>query len=453
MKQASARTTYVCQQCGFKSPKWQGKCPDCENWNSLVEEIQAKSSNLTSFVSTLDEPVRISEIESSEDDRLSTDIGELDRVLGGGIVSGSVTLIGGDPGIGKSTLGLQIAKKVADKKKCVLYISAEESIKQTKLRADRLKANADTLYIVNQTDLSLILEYVKKLKPDVLVIDSIQVIFHPQISSSPGSVSQVRESTSILTRLAKTAGISLFIIGHVTKEGSLAGPRVLEHLVDTVLYFEGEKYSIYRILRSIKNRFGSTNEIGVFEMTSSGLMEVSNPSQVFLSERSNDVSGSCVVPVLEGTRPLLIEIQALVTKASFGMVRRRSIGFDYNRTSLLVAVLERRVNLRLGDQDIFVNIVGGVKVEDPAADLALVLAVASGFKDKAIPKDTVALGEVGLSSEIRGVSYIALRINEAARLGYKRAIIPKQNFNSVKDIKGIKICPAESVNEALNIAL
>lgn len=447
------KVMYVCQQCGYKASKWLGKCPDCNNWNSLVEEVEQNSQELSNISFSADEPVKISQIDIREEERVKTGIGEFDRALGGGIVQGSVVLIGGDPGIGKSTLCLQVAKNIADKGKIVLYVSAEESVRQTKLRANRLNSNSDSLFIVNQTDLGLILEYIKNINPDVVIMDSIQVIFHSQIPSSSGSVSQVRECASILTRLAKSTGISLFIVGHVTKEGSLAGPRVLEHIVDTVLYFEGEKYSIYRILRATKNRFGSTNEIGVFEMASNGLIEVSNPSKIFLSERPHQASGSCVVCILEGTRPLLIEIQALVSRASFGMVRRRSIGVDYNRVSLLTAVLERKLNFRLGDQDIFINVAGGVKVEDPAVDLGLVLAIASGFKDKPIANDVVALGEIGLTSEVRSVSYANLRINEATRLGFKRVIIPRQNSGSAKDIKGIKIIAVDSVQEALSLVL
>ena len=390
-----------------------------------------------------------------EDDRLKTDISELDRVLGGGIVKGSVILIGGDPGVGKSTISLQVSNQLTRQGSTVLYVSGEESTSQTKLRASRLGAQgSDNLYIVNQTDLSLIIEYIKKLKPDAVIIDSIQVIFDPSISSSPGSVSQVRECAGILTQLAKTQGISLFIIGHVTKEGAIAGPRVLEHIVDTVLYFEGDRFSIYRILRAVKNRFGSTNEIGVFEMSAQGLKEVDNPSEIFLSERPKEVSGSVVVPILEGSRPLLVEIQSLVTKSSFGYARRRAQGFDFNRLSLLVAVLEKRMGLALELEDIFVSVAGGIKIEDPAADLAVASCVASAFREQLIMPDAVVLGEIGLAGEIRSISQAGLRINEAERLGFKHCILPRNNLKGLDSKKNkIELVPVSSLKEALDIIL
>lgn len=400
-----------------------------------------------------DGPVLLKDVKIKESDRIKTDITELDRVLGGGIVLGSVTLIGGDPGIGKSTISLQLSNQLSEGGKTVLYVSGEESVSQTKLRAKRLGKNGEgNLYIVNQTDLSLIVEYIKKIKPEVVVIDSIQVVFNPEISSAAGSVSQVRESAAILTQLAKTGGISVFIIGHVTKEGAIAGPRVLEHIVDTVLYFEGDRFSMYRILRAVKNRFGSTNEIGVFEMTSSGLKEVSNPSEIFLSERPEDVSGSVVTSVLEGTRPLLVEIQALVSKSSFGYASRRAQGFDFNRLNLLIAVLEKRLGLHLEAEDVFVNVAGGIKIEDPAADLAVALAVISAFNEEKVLANTVVLGEVGLSGEVRSVSQAVLRINEAEKLGFKYCILPKNNCKNLNYNKVLELMPASTLQQAREIA-
>ena len=403
-----------------------------------------------------DEPVLLKEIEIKEADRLKTRISELDRVLGGGIVPGSVILIGGDPGIGKSTISLQVSNQLTKEGSTVLYVSGEESVAQTKLRAKRLGTQAEqgSLYIVNQTDLSLIIEYANKLKPDVIIIDSIQVIFEPSISSSAGSVSQVRECAGILTQLAKTTGISIFIIGHVTKEGTIAGPRVLEHIVDTVLYFEGDRFAIYRILRAVKNRFGSTNEIGVFEMAASGLLEVKNPSEIFLSERPKDVSGSVVASLLEGSRPLLVEIQALVSKSSFGYAQRRAQGFDYNRLSLLIAVLEKRIGLHLESEDIFVNVAGGIKIEDPSADLAVAVAIASAHQEQLVMADTVFLGELGLAGEVRSISQIMPRINEAERLGFKRCVLPKNNYKNINLKKdSVELIPISTLKEALDIGL
>jgi DNA repair protein RadA/Sms len=393
----------------------------------------------------------LTEVLSGEEKRTAVGLPELDRVLGDGIVSDGVVLIGGDPGIGKSTLTLQMVTHLSLNGQKVLYVSGEESVQQTKMRADRLGAGkTKSLYIVNQVDLQVIKTYIVDLQPDVVVIDSIQVVFEPDIPSSPGSVSQVRECAAILTHLAKARGFSLFLIGHVTKEGTLAGPRVLEHIVDTVLYFEGERYTSFRILRTTKNRFGSTNEIGVFEMTGAGLQEVNNPSEIFLSERPHDASGSVVTPLLEGTRPFLVEIQGLVSRSSFGMVRQKSQGFDANRMALLVAVLEKRLGLNLQDKDIFLNVVGGVRVMDPAADLAVVLAIASAFMDKAVAFDTVVLGEVGLSAEVRSVAQISLRLNEAKKLGFKNCIVPKNNLKLKDfDASGLKLVAVENVKQAL----
>jgi DNA repair protein RadA/Sms len=399
--------------------------------------------------------------------RLSTDIQELDMVLGGGIVPGSVILIGGDPGVGKSTISLQISARLTEKKIPVLYVSGEESTRQTKMRADRLGANplrgkasngagigGDYLYIVSQADLFLIMEYIDKLKPQVVFIDSIQVLFSQDISSSPGSISQVRECASRLTMLAKSRGISLFIIGHVTKEGMIAGPRVLEHIVDTVLYFEGDRFSMYRILRAVKNRFGSINEIGVFQMSVSGLEEVGNPSEMFLSQRPHDASGTVVVSVLEGSRPLFVEIQALVSPSGVGFARRRSQGFDFNRVSLLVAVLEKRLGLRLENEDIFINVVGGIKIEDPAADLGVSIAIASAFKDCPVLADSLILGEVGLTGEIRSVLHVGLRINEAEKLGFRTCVLPDWDRARL-DYKGkaMNLSPVSSLKESLDIVL
>jgi len=451
------RTVFTCQNCGYQSAKWLGRCPDCESWNSFVEEGYGTPIAKTNQRASLykDQPVLLKDVQIKEGSRIKTNIAELDRVLGGGIVAGSVILIGGDPGVGKSTISLQVSNQLTASGRTVLYVSGEESVAQTKLRASRLGQDQQgKLYIVNQTDLSLILGYIESLKPDVVFIDSIQVMFTPEISSSAGSVSQVRECAAMLVQLAKATATSIFIIGHVTKDGTLAGPRVLEHIVDTVLYFEGDRFAVYRILRAVKNRFGSTNEIGVFEMIQQGLREVKNPSEIFLSERPRDVSGSVVVPILEGSRPLLVEMQALVSKSSFGYARRRSQGFDFNRMSLLVAVLEKRVGLHLEAEDIFLNAAGGIKVEDPCADLAVISSIASAFKEETILADSVVLGEVGLAGEIRSISQASLRIKEAAKLGFKHCIIPRNNLKGLEyPNDSIEAVAVSSVKEALDIIL
>lgn len=448
------KVMYVCQNCGAQSPRWLGKCPSCEAWNSYVEEpVSGVSKEGRGGVVFKDKPVKFSEISMAEEKRLTTGIDEFDRVMGGGIVASSVTLVSGDPGIGKSTMTLQAVCALSRQGFKVLYVSGEESVQQTKMRAERVGASSsDSLYIVNQVDLNAIKEYIDRMKPQIVVIDSIQVIYHPEIPSSPGSVSQVRECAAILTHLAKTSGMALMMIGHVTKEGTIAGPRVLEHIVDTVLYFEGERYTSHRILRTIKNRFGSTNELGVFEMTAGGLMEVKNPSEIFLAERAKNTSGSVVVPILEGTRPFLVEIQGLVSRSSFGMVRQKAQGFDQNRLALLVAVLEKRMDLNLGDKDIFLNVVGGVRVLDPAADLAVVLAVAGALLDKPLDPQTVVFGEVGLSAEVRSVSQVALRINEAEKLGFRDCILPKNNLKSRIGFEKTKLnlIAVDNVREALD---
>lgn len=395
----------------------------------------------------------LSEIETSDEKRFLTGMAEFDRVLGGGVVPGGVTLIGGDPGIGKSTMVLQAGCALAAAGLKVLYISGEESVRQAKMRAQRVAKEAGSNFlIVNEIDVSAIASHMRDIRPQLVIVDSIQVVYLPEITSSPGSVSQVRESAAVLTQLAKQLGIAVFLIGHVTKEGMLAGPRVLEHMVDTVLYFEGERYSSYRILRANKNRFGSTNEIGVFEMTAAGLQQVLNPSEIFLSERPQDASGSVVTAILEGTRPFLVEIQGLVSRSAFGMVRQKAQGFDANRLALLVAVLEKRLGLNLGDKDIFLNVVGGVRVVDPAADLAATVAVASALLDKPVPHDLAIMGEVGLSSEVRSVAQLPLRLNEAEKLGFVRAIVPKNNLRGQSDFKPkhIKLLAVSTVREALD---
>lgn len=451
------KTIFSCQKCGYQSPKWLGRCPDCNSWNSFVEEEFAE--NLSGAKEKLslykDGPVLLRDVEIKDTSRIKIGISELDRVLGGGIIPGSVILIGGDPGIGKSTISLQVSAELTKSKIKVLYISGEESVAQTKLRAKRLgQIDSDDLYIVNQTDLSLIVGYINKIKPQVVVIDSIQVIFEPEIGSAAGSVSQVRECAGILTQLAKTKDITLFIIGHVTKEGSLAGPRVLEHIVDTVLYFEGDRFSTYRILRAVKNRFGSTNEIGVFQMGSSGLAEVKNPSEIFLSEKPEDVCGSVVTSVLEGTRPLLVEIQSLVSHSSFGYARRRAQGFDFNRLSLLVAVLEKRIGLHLEAEDIFINVAGGIKIEDPAADLAAAVSIASSFKEEVVLRESIVLGEIGLTGEIRSVSQVNVRVNEAQKLGFKHCVLPKNNLKGLeRKNSSIELIPVSNLKEALDVII
>ena len=451
------KSIFSCASCGYQSAKWLGRCPDCNSWNSFNEEDYAVPSSVNKDRVSLykEGPVLLKDVVARDEDRLKTNIRELDRVLGGGIVKGSVVLIGGDPGVGKSTISLQVSNHLTKQGIGVLYVSGEESVVQTKLRAKRLgESHSENLYIVNQTDLSLIVEYIKKLKPQVVIIDSIQVIFDSAISSSAGSVSQVRECAGILTQLAKTTGTSIFIIGHVTKEGTLAGPRVLEHIVDTVLYFEGDRFAIYRILRAVKNRFGSTNEIGVFEMGPQGLTEVKNPSEIFLSERPSNVSGSIVTSILEGTRPLLVEIQSLVSRSSFGYARRRAQGFDFNRLSLLVAVLEKRLGLALEAEDIFVNVAGGIKIEDPAADLAVCAVIASSFREQVVMPQAVVLGEVGLSGEIRSISQVLTRINEAEKLGFKHCILPKNSFKTLKLNKtDMEIILVSTLKEALDIIL
>ncbi len=448
---AKAKTHFVCQSCGYQAPKWLGKCPGCQGWNTLVEERlieeKAPERDLLGFEREAT-PVPITEITSEEQERIEVGIEEFDRVLGGGIVYGSVILVGGNPGIGKSTLLLQVMSRLARERK-VLYISGEESLQQTKMRADRLGISSDHLFVVSETSLEKILQDIQTLKPSTVVVDSVQTIYSSDLPSTPGSISQVREASSRLLYLAKHLSIPVFLVGHVTKEGFIAGPKVLEHIVDTVLYIEGEANHSFRILRAAKNRFGSTNEIGVFEMKDSGLVEVVSPSEFFLSERAQPSSGSVVMPSMEGSRPILVELQALVVPTPFGLPRRTAEGVDVNRVSLLVAVMEKRLGMQLLNQDIFINIVGGMKVEEPAADLGIIASIASSFRDRLVDPGLVVFGEVGLGGEVRGVSQSGVRVKEAARLGFRRCLLPKQNEEKLKGPKGIEVIGVQTVREAI----
>jgi len=448
------KTKYVCQSCGYSTPRWTGKCPECGSWNTFVEEIietdKRKLSKTSSLKSQSAELKKISEIKSSNETRYKTGIEELDRVLGGGIVNGSVILIGGDPGIGKSTLMLQIADKLNGKK--ILYVSGEESALQIKLRCERLNYDLQNFLILSETDLEIISAVIENEKPDIIVVDSIQTVYRPEIESSPGTITQLRESTSLLIKIAKQYNIPIFIVGHITKDGTIAGPKVLEHMVDVVLQFEGERTHFYRILRSMKNRFGSTNEIGIFEMTDKGLKEVPNPSEVFLSQRNYGASGCIISSAIEGTRPILIEVQALVTSTSYGIPQRTTMGLDYKRTNILIAVLEKKLGLFLNKYDIFLNIAGGVKIDEPAIDLAATAAIYSSFKDIPVDSETVILGEVGLAGEIRTISNIEKRINEASKLGFKRIIVPKNNLKNVNTKKyKIQILGVEKIKDAISL--
>jgi DNA repair protein RadA/Sms len=439
---------YVCQSCGYESPRWVGKCPECGQWNSIVEEQAPIASQMkVRQIVTTSKPQAITELDFSPEERKSTGIGELDRVLGGGVVAGSAVLVGGDPGIGKSTLMLQAADSLS-RTENVLYVSGEESAKQIRLRAQRLGTLSENLHILPENNIFAIEASMIGTKPKFVVIDSIQTMYREDIPSAPGSVSQVRECASYLVRLAKSSNIPIFFVGHVTKEGSIAGPRVLEHIVDTVLYFEGETHRQYRILRAVKNRFGSTNEVGIFEMKESGLIEVKNPSKLFIEERS-DAAGSAITVSIEGTRPLLVEIQALVSHSNTAMPRRSANGFDYNRALMLVAVIDRRLGIRLGDKDVYINVAGGIELNEPAADLPVIMAIISCYKNKKLSSDTVYIGEVGLAGEIRAVDQIEGRITEASKLGFKSAVIPKGNFTEIGKIKGINIIPIAHVKEAM----
>lgn len=452
---AKRHTKYVCQECGYSSPKWMGKCPGCQQWNTLHEEIEVTSRHAgwLPTQSKLNQPEKITAILSEKEPRILTEIKEFNRVLGGGIVPGSLVLVGGDPGIGKSTLLLQISAQLASKDMSVLYVTGEESTQQTKLRADRLRIASENLYVLSETNLAFISEHIERLNPSFIVIDSIQTIYLEEVTSAPGSVTQVRECTSDLMKIAKTRGISIFLVGHVTKEGAIAGPRILEHMVDAVLYFEGERHHTYRILRSVKNRFGSTNEMGIFEMKEDGLREVYNPSEIFLEERAEGASGSTVVASMEGTRPMLVEIQALISPTSFGHPRRMATGIDTNRVSLLMAVLEKRVGLMLQNYDAYIKVAGGVKLDEPAIDLAIAVSIASSFRDQPTKPDDIFIGEVGLTGEIRRVSRIEQRVQEAAKLGFKRVICSAKNLDGWTPPKTIQVIGVNTIQEALSESL
>ncbi len=446
------KTAYFCSECGYMSPKWLGKCPVCNSWNTMEEEeiIEEKVTGARTPVSTFTSaPKTLSKIETEDDFRYKTGMGELDRVLGGGLVKGSLVLVGGDPGIGKSTLLLQICEALA-KTSRILYASGEESPKQIKLRADRLSVTSENLEIYSENNIKFISDYVLKNKPDILICDSVQTMFNPEISSAPGNIAQIRDVTCTLMKIAKENNISVFLVGHVTKDGTLAGPKVLEHMVDTVLYFEGEKNLSYRILRAVKNRFGSTGEIGVFEMTEKGLCETPNPSAAMLSGRPEGAPGSCITCTMEGTRPILSEVQALTTPSSFQNPRRTTTGCDLSRVLMLLAVMEKRLGFKLSSFDTYINIVGGIRVTEPALDLGLVFAIASSYKNKPLDKDTIAFGEVGLTGEIRSVSFIESRIKEAEKMGFSHCIIPSGNLNKLPKFKKIKIHPFDNIKDALN---
>ena len=448
---AKAKMIYFCQECGYESAKWMGQCPGCRSWNSFVEEpvVKTASSGTKAKVVSNAMPTRLSEVSLQEEARMKTDISELDRVLGGGIVQGSLVLVGGDPGIGKSTLLLQVCKVLAGKDIPVLYISGEESLQQIKMRAERLGTFTKDLMMLCETNLETIEGVIRKMMPKVVIIDSIQTMYKEDISSAPGSVSQVRESTSVLMQLAKGLGITIFIVGHVTKEGVVAGPRVLEHMVDTVLYFEGERHASYRLLRAVKNRFGSTNEIGVFEMRSTGLEQVPNPSEYMLNGRPEGASGSVVSCAMEGTRPILVEIQALVCHTNFNMPRRTAAGTDANRVNLLMAVLEKRLGFKLDSCDAYVNIAGGMRLNEPAMDLAIVCAIISSYKNFEISPKTIIFGEVGLTGEVRAVNMVEQRVLEAKKLGFSVCIVPQVNLKALKNIDGIAVVGVGSVMDIL----
>ena len=452
---AKIKSVFICQECGSEFPKWMGRCTDCGAWNSMVEEVRGKPKSRRPGPPGLfyqaQAPQAIGEVPGDVALRFPTGSGEFDRVLGGGIVPGSLVLLGGDPGIGKSTILLQFASYFAAQHGTVLYTSGEESPGQLKLRGARLDALEERLLVMGETDLSLIIEEINCLRPALVIIDSIQTVYHPEITSAPGSVGQVRECAARLMGPAKFLGIPIVIVGHVTKEGSLAGPRVLEHMVDVVLYLEGDRHHIYRILRGVKNRFGSTNEIGIFEMLEKGLQEVANPSRLFLSQRPTGAAGSVVIATLEGTRPLLVEVQGLVSPTSFGLPRRSATGIDYNRLVMLLAVLEKRAGLNLSSQDAYVNAVGGVRLDDPAADLGIAMAIASSFRGVPCPDDTIVMGEVGLTGEVRAVARLEQRLKEAAKLGFERCLLPRGNLESLTFKPALKLVPVRTVGEALQM--
>ena len=456
MAKGKQKTTFFCKECGFESPKWLGQCPGCKEWDSFVEEPVVKTAAGRSVTVTEHrEPSKLSEIVTNDEVRTLTGIGELDRVLGGGIVTGSLVLVGGDPGIGKSTLLLQMCKQLAEAGKDVLYVSGEESVKQIKMRADRLGTFQKELFLLSETDLDIVTEVIGRKKPEIVIIDSIQTMYREEIGSAPGSVSQVRETTSTLMRLAKSLPVSIFIVGHVTKEGVVAGPRVLEHMVDTVLYFEGDGGASYRFLRGVKNRFGSTDEIGVFEMRGNGLVEVPNPSEYMLAGKPKQAPGSIVVCSIEGTRPILIEVQALVCQTNFNMPRRTSTGTDYNRVNLLMAVIEKRMGVRMGDCDAYINVAGGMRIHEPALDLGIILALLTSYRNQSLDDETICFGEVGLAGEVRAVNMAEQRVLEAAKLGFKRCILPKVNCRQLaltkEQTRGLELGGIESIHELLEV--
>ena len=444
-----AKTIFVCNECGYESVKWMGKCPACNSWNTFFEEkISTKVESGKREKKIQEVPKPLNSFIGQDAQRTSTGYAELDRVLGGGLVKGSLVLVGGEPGIGKSTLILQLCDKIKGEGK-VLYVSGEESAEQIKLRADRLNIKNDDILFLGETDIDIIDQNIEELNPKLVIIDSMQTMYSEEISSAPGSVSQVREITSRIMKICKSRKITTIIIGHVTKDGNIAGPRVLEHMVDTVLYIEGERYFSYRMIRGVKNRFGSTNEVGMFEMQEKGMVEITNPSSILISERDDNPSGSVVVATVEGTRPLLVELQALVTQSVFGLPRRTANGIDYNRLTLLVAVMEKKAGFMLGNQDVYLNVVGGLKVNEPALDLGIILATASSFKNVSIPKEVIALGEVGLTGEVRTINMMEKRLKETERLGFKKCIIPENNKKLLKESYKLDIIGVKNINEAM----
>ena len=456
---AKVKSKYVCQNCGYENPKWLGKCPECLQWNTFVEEIEEKMTprqeSLAKQASrSTSRPVSINSIAPKREERFSTSIPELDRVLGGGVIPGSLVLVGGDPGIGKSTLLLQVSNNVAETGKKVLYISGEESENQIKMRAKRLKISSDNLYIYTENNLAAIELQIAEVEPDMVIVDSIQTMISPEINSAPGTISQIKEGTSKFMKISKSKSISTFIVGHVTKEGALAGPKLLEHMVDTVLYFEGERYNTYRLLRAVKNRFGSTNELGVFEMKSDGLVELENPSKVLIAEKPNDVSGSVIVSTVEGTRSMLLELQALVAPTNFGYPRRTTTGVDNNRVALILAVLEKVIGMQVQSQDVFVNIIGGLRINEPSMDLGIALAIASSFRNIPVDARVVVTGEIGLTGELRTVSFIEKRIMECEKLGFKKMVIPKGNYlEEFKKDYRIELVPVYNLRQAIREVL
>lgn len=450
---AKIKSKYICQECGYETSRWLGKCPGCNSFNTFNEEVIDNSKKIFNLSCAVSKPEKLENITSIDEKRTKTNIKELDRVLNGGIVQGSLTLVGGDPGIGKSTLLIQICQSIGDSNKIILYISGEESVQQIKLRASRLNITTENLFLLCETNMNIMENTIKELNPDLVIIDSIQTMYLDEISSAPGSVTQVRECTSKLMHIGKGNNISIFIVGHVTKDGAIAGPRILEHMVDTVLYFEGEKRASYRILRAVKNRFGSTNEIGVFEMSDKGLVEIENPSEYMLSGRPVGVSGSAITCSMEGTRPMLAEVQALVSYTSFGMPRRMATGMDYNRVVLLIAVLEKRAGIQLSNYDSYVNLAGGIKILEPSLDAAVVSAIVSSYRNKSVDPYTIIFGEIGLTGEIRAVSLSEKRVMEAEKLGFKSCILPRENLKEVKKFNNIKIYGISNINELIDAAI